>query len=206
MSDRIISVHKETEHRFLNFYTMLVRHRDGGESDYFMTSRAEKVEGLKAISHGDQPDGVGIYAVCGQNKDHVVLVRQYRYPLGGYIYELPAGLVEKGEKVEEAAVREFYEETGMKLTPVHAPEMFTKPRYMTIGLTDECCSTVYGYAEGKPDNSHQEATEDIQIVVADAKEVKRILEEENVAIMCAYQLMHFLQHIGDPFYFIEENV
>ena len=41
-------------------------------------------------------------------------------------------------------------------------------------------------------NSGEEASEEIQVVIADKEEVKRILKEENVAVMCAYQLMHFL--------------
>ena len=37
----------------------------------------------------------------------------------------------------------------------------------------------------------QEENEEIEIVLADKAEVRRILKEENVAIMCAYMLMHF---------------
>ena len=39
--------------------------------------------------------------------------------------------------------------------------------------------------------------------MADREEVKRILREENVAIMCAYMLMHFLKD-EDPFHFLQE--
>ena len=49
-------------------------------------------------------------------------------------------------------------------------------------------TTVYGYAEGEISKDAQEDTEEIEVVLADREEVKRILREENVAIMCAYQL------------------
>ena len=39
------------------------------------------------------------------------------------------------------------------------------------------------------------------LVLADRTEVKRILKEERVAIMCAYMLMHFLKD-EDPFEFL----
>jgi ADP-ribose pyrophosphatase len=43
---------------------------------------------------------------------HVVLVRQYRYAIDRWIWELPAGSVEAGEEVEAAARRECLEEIG----------------------------------------------------------------------------------------------
>ena len=42
-----------------------------------------------------------------------------------------------------------------------------------------------------------------RIVLADKKEVRRILKEENVAMMCAYMLLHFLKSEGDPLGFVE---
>lgn len=46
------------------------------------------------------------------DKDTVLLERQFRYALNRYLYELPAGYIEKGETPEEAARRELEEETG----------------------------------------------------------------------------------------------
>lgn len=43
---------------------------------------------------------------------HVLLVRQYRLPAGQVLLEVPAGGVDPGESVEEAAQRELQEETG----------------------------------------------------------------------------------------------
>lgn len=45
-------------------------------------------------------------------KDKVILVKQYRYPIRKFLYELPAGKVEKGESIYKAAKRELKEETG----------------------------------------------------------------------------------------------
>jgi ADP-ribose pyrophosphatase len=46
--------------------------------------------------------------------DHVILERQYRYPLGRTFIEFPAGKLEPGEGLLECAQRELLEETGYR--------------------------------------------------------------------------------------------
>jgi len=196
-------IEKKTSNRFLNFYEFEAIHRDGSVSPYYVSSRAKEIEQLKAVSHQNKPDGVILYGIYGEDKDKVVLIRQYRYPLGGYVYEFPAGLVEDGEDMLEAGIREMYEETGLIFQPVEAGS-YSRPFFTTIGMTDESCGTVYGYCSGTPTNTHQEASEEIQVVIADKEECKRILKEENVAIMCAYMLMHFIASEGDPLAFLNK--
>jgi len=41
-----------------------------------------------------------------------VIIEQYRPPVGKFVVELPAGLIDDGETPEEAAIRELREETG----------------------------------------------------------------------------------------------
>lgn len=201
----IRNITQNTKCKFLNFFTMDVTHKSGADSRYFVASRAQSVDKLKAVTHKNTADGVIIYSVYGEQRDKVVLVRQYRYPIDGYIYEFPAGLVEEGEDFKEAGMRELKEETGLLLDVVSVPDMYSKPYFTTIGMTDESCGTVYGYAKGEPDTAGQEDSEEIEIVLADKEEVRRILKEENVSIMCAYMLMHFLEsEDGHPFDFLGE--
>lgn len=201
----IRKITQETNHKFLNFFTMDVTHKNGKESQYFVASRAKRKEELKAVTHENHADGVVIYSVYGPKRDKVVLIRQYRYPLDGYVYEFPAGLVEPGEDFNEAAVREMKEETGLDLSPVRVSKEYSEPRYTTVGLTDESCATVYGYASGECSLKGLEESEELEIVLADKEEVRRILKEEHVALMCAYMMMHFLHaEDGKPFAFLEE--
>ena len=202
--DRIHKVVKQTDNRFLNMYELEVAHRDGKTSPYYMASRMEDPAKIKAVTKDNNPNGVIMYGIYGEQKDKVVLVRQYRYPIGSYVYEFPAGLVEPGENLIEAGVREMYEETGLTFSPVEAG-CYMKPFFTTVGMTDESCGTVFGYCSGQPTNSHQESSEDIQVIIADRDECRRILKEENVAIMCAYMLMHFIASEGDPLAFIKES-
>ena len=48
------------------------------------------------------------------DKNRVLLVRQYRLPADKYLWELPAGKVDEGETPLQAAKRELIEETGYR--------------------------------------------------------------------------------------------
>jgi ADP-ribose pyrophosphatase len=198
----IHEVRKMTDNRFLNMYEVEATSAKGKAVHYFVSSRAEKLEDLKLKSRQNKPDGVIIYSLYGEKRDRVVLIRQYRYTLGDYIYEFPAGLVDPGEDFHEGAARELYEETGLTLTPLPVDPAYEKPFFTTVGMTDESCATVYGYASGEISAAAQEDSEEIEVILADREEVRRILREENVAIMCAYMLMHFLNE-DDPFAFLK---
>lgn len=189
---KILKVQKQTDNRFVNIYELDNVHKSGREGKYFFASRADSIDSLKMTTRKNKPDGVIIYALAGEKKDKIVLIRQYRYPIDDYIYEFPAGLVEADEDYVRAAEREIYEETGMKFNRIEAPEGYERPFFTTIGMTDEACATVFGYCEGEPTSENQEDSEEIEVVLADRDEVRRILKEEKIAIMTAYMLMHFI--------------
>jgi 8-oxo-dGTP pyrophosphatase MutT (NUDIX family) len=46
------------------------------------------------------------------DKDTVLLIKQYRYAAGDFIWEIPAGTLNSGESPLECAKRELIEETG----------------------------------------------------------------------------------------------
>lgn len=198
---RIKDISQMTQNPYVNLYYVQGENKVGHLKKYYVASRAKTKAQLKMNTKINRPDGVVIYSLYGENHDKVVLIRQYRYAIDGYVYEFPAGLIDDGEDAHTAAVRELHEETGLILSPLPAEQMYENPRYTTIGMTDESCATVYGYASGEISRKYLEENEEIQVVLADRKEVRRILREEQVAIICAYQLMHFLQD-AEPFAFL----
>ena len=61
--------------------------------------------------------GIHAAVILAVDDGHVILVEQYRVPLGCNCLELPAGLVgddEAGEAADTAAIRELEEETGYR--------------------------------------------------------------------------------------------
>lgn len=192
-----------TENPHVNLYHLDVKSKTGRKGHYYVASRAKTENDLKIRTKKNTPDGVIIYSLYGEKKDKVVLVRQYRYAIDSYIYEFPAGLVEPGEDYKEAGIREMKEETGLELSPIDVDPAYEKPYFTTIGMTDESCATVYGYTSGEISGDGLEDSEELEIVLADREEVRRILREEKAAIMTAYMLMHFL-HDEEPFAFLRE--
>ena len=64
---------------------------------------------------------------------HIILIRQYRYAVNRWLWELPAGSVDPGEEPEAAAVRECHEEIGL------VPDTIVRlaSLYPTPGFCDE---------------------------------------------------------------------
>jgi 8-oxo-dGTP pyrophosphatase MutT (NUDIX family) len=78
------------------------------------------------------PGAVGVVALDEQ--DRMVLVRQYRHPVGHRLVEPPAGLLDApGEDLRLAAGRELWEETGLEAADWRVlVDLYTSP-----GMTDE---------------------------------------------------------------------
>lgn len=97
-----------------------VRFPDGSTGELEMIHHSGASAVLPVLSDPAGPD------------PQVVLVRQYRYAAGGWLYEVPAGRPQRqGEPWDECARRELLEETGLvagelvKMTTIHTTPGFT---------------------------------------------------------------------------------
>lgn len=66
-----------------------------------------------AVTKLDIFEHPGASAVVPFDGTHVTLIRQYRYAAGGYLWEIPAGTLERGEDPLDCAKRELTEEAGL---------------------------------------------------------------------------------------------
>lgn len=107
--------------RVINLDVDLVRYPDGseGELDIIRHPGASAIVPFLSDPAGDDPQ--------------VLLIRQYRYATGGYLFEIPAGRLDLGEKPEDCARRELREETGCTAGSMR----FMTSMWTTPGFTDE---------------------------------------------------------------------
>jgi len=88
--------------------------------------------GAKALREVVRHRG-SVAAIPVDDQGRVVLVRQYRHPVGEALWEVPAGILEKGESPEQAVRREVEEEVGRRAGHVERLAVF----HPTPGFCDE---------------------------------------------------------------------
>lgn len=108
---------------------------------------------LEIVRH---PGGAAVVALDAD--DRVCLLRQYRHAAGGWLWELPAGKLERDEEPRATAERELAEEAGLRARDWHKLGAVL----MTPGFCDE---TIHLYLAGRltPVATQQERHELIEI-------------------------------------------
>ena len=134
--------------QFITLNRDVVRFPDGttAEMDIARHPGASAVVPFMSGPMGDEPQ--------------ILMLRQYRYAAGGYLYEIPAGRLDEGETPMECAVRELKEETGC--TAGHIEPMTSI--LTTPGFTDEVIHLFMatGLTHGEP---NREADEFVELVI-----------------------------------------
>jgi 8-oxo-dGTP pyrophosphatase MutT (NUDIX family) len=136
-------------------------------------TRPDGIPGVYGVVHY-RSRSVGIVAIDA--RDRVLLVGQYRYALGAYSWEIPAGGSAHGEDTLDAAHRELKEETGYT-----ADSMRLLVRaYMSNSISDEegYCYLARSLHEGK---ASPEGSEAIQLRWLELGEVLRAISSGEIS-------------------------
>jgi ADP-ribose pyrophosphatase len=155
----VIGTSKLTDVNHLNLFALEYLDRNGTPRIWHMATRQPSP---KCISRTFEPPDAVVIVAVHEAQQKLVLIREYRVPLGDFQYGFPAGLVDPGESLEAAAVRELKEETGLTATDILrvSPAVYSSP-----GVTDESVAMVYARCQGTPSNGGNEASEDIQVIL-----------------------------------------
>jgi len=142
----------------------------GKEKGYEYVSR-QKQEQCPGEQHG--ADAVGII-VTDPTGDKILICKEFRMAVGDWVYNFPAGLIDPGESVEEAAIRELKEETGLELYEI---TYTLTPAITAAGFSTERVATIIGKAIGLFQPSHSEMEEIIPCWYS-KKEARELLRQD----------------------------
>jgi len=99
--------------------------------------------------------------------DKYLLVKQYRAPVGKYVFEVVAGCVEEGEDPKECAEREIKEETGYEpLSIVSFGEIYPSPGYSSEKIT-----LYYSVLDPERGPQNLDHDEEVEVVELTAEEI-----------------------------------
>ncbi len=171
---KINCVKKLTAFKFLNLFSVSYKDRAKKNKEWIFASRSSRLNPLEE----DQSDVDAVVVVPYHKKEEkLVLIKEFRVALGDYQYGFPAGLVDKGESVEEAGKRELFEETGLTVTKIinQSPAVFS-----SSGLTDESLCLMFVECEGIPSTLYNEASEDIEVVMVSRSKAMEIIKGEGI--------------------------
>jgi ADP-ribose diphosphatase len=153
----IRSAAKLTNSKWLNMFEVSYVDPEGRIRAWQTVSRTAEPKCI--TGEYDTPDAV-VIVPFHTTAAKLVITREFRVPLAGYEYGFPAGLVDKGETIAQAARRELMEETGLKLTRCIK---ISPPLYSSAGMTDESVSMVYGECDGQPSTEGNIGSELIEV-------------------------------------------
>ncbi len=154
-------------HSSLRIYEGRILNLRVDEIDAYHGDRTRKVE---VVEHAG-----GVAIIAQPAPETIVLVKQYRHAVGGDLWEVPAGMIERGEPPLETAKRELIEETGYRAERWRALwSIYTTPGF--------CEERIYFFvAEGlSQGESAPEDDESFELRVWDLEEAWRLVERDEL--------------------------
>jgi ADP-ribose pyrophosphatase len=110
----------------------------------------------------------------------VILVRQYRYAVNAFLWELPAGSVDEGESPEQAARRECHEEIGLvPSTIVRLSAMYPTPGY----CDEEMVFFRLSGLEKTDEQAEVDEDEDIETTVFELRDAREMVRRGEIQDM-----------------------
>jgi ADP-ribose pyrophosphatase len=174
----ILKVEKLTDEKWLNLYAATFRNGDH-TGRWVFASRKPGDDPYKVANRCDAVLIVAILRESGK-PPRLVLEKEFRVPIGGSVYNLPAGLVDPGENIEDTVRRELLEETGFEVTKIHR---VTPPLYSSSGMSDEAAAIAYVDCTSTPGGGPKpDGSEVIEVLLLDYDAVCRTCENPDLGI------------------------
>jgi ADP-ribose pyrophosphatase len=186
---KVTGVEKITNEKWLNLFRATFEHNSHKGSWVFASRRSNP-------EPGEHIDAVIIVPVLHEDgkPPRLVMVKEFRVPVGNYCLAFPAGLLEKGESIEDAVRREMHEETGLEVTRFRK---ISPSLQSSAGMTDETSVIAFIDVTGKPNTANLEASEDIEVLLLDMADVSRLCDNPGSAVDGkAWSTLYMFQVMG----------
>jgi ADP-ribose pyrophosphatase len=179
----IQKIEQLTHEKWLNLYAATFEH-DGHNGRWVYASRQSQPQ----TKHSAEAVIIVPVQRMRNKPPRLVMVKEFRIPVGDYVYAFPAGLIDPGESIEEAARRELREETGLEVVAVHR----------VTQLTDEAVSMIFVDARAMPKKQPKlDASEDLQVLLLDFPAICRLCDDRSVRIEArAWTILYSYQQLG----------
>jgi ADP-ribose pyrophosphatase len=186
----IHKIEQLTHEKWLNLFAATFEH-NGHDGLWLFASRHPQPNADRSA------DAVIIVPILrtANEPPRLVMVKEFRVPIGDYIFAFPAGLLDAGESIEDTARRELREETGLEVAAVRR---VTQPLYSSSGLTDEAVAMVFVDAHLTPEALPKlDASEDLEVVLLDFAGVCRLCDDASARIDAkAWGVLYLYQQLG----------
>lgn len=171
---KIIKANIIAKLKFVTLFAVSYADRRGNTRLWHMVSRAEQP---KCISGASKRADAAIIVPYHRRENKLVVIREFRVPVGDFQYGFPAGLLDPGEELAVTAGRELHEETGLELVRIYrySPAIFS-----SAGLTDETIAMVFAEVDGTPSIRHTGDSEEIELFLMDRQEVQALLQRGDI--------------------------
>jgi len=181
MKQTITTVEARSKHLFYNCTTYF--DKSGKQREWYWVER---------------PNNTKAVVIVATVEGKLVVAEEFRVPVNGYVWDLPAGLIDQNEIPEEAAVRELKEETGLDVIKIDRVTPFT---FSSPGLTNESVCLAYVQASGELSTANTEDSEDIKVHLMSPSDVSKLIVEklcgtggEKVGARAFFVFEHFARH------------
>ncbi len=197
---KITNLKKLESTKFMGLYDIEYTNKNNEQKHWTVASRKNE-EILKNIYLKNKEDKVDAVVVAALHvkEEKLVLIKQFRVPINKYIYELPAGLIDNDDSIEDTVKRELKEETGLDVISINSINANDK-LYLSPGMTDESVALVYCLCDGKISNKYLESDEEIEAILVSKEEAQNLLEEGEALDIKMYLMLQMFIKLGNKMF------
>lgn len=169
------SIKKKEAGHYITRYDLAYETEDKKEKVYEIISRNKNLTSPEQLY--DSPVDSVVLIIHDEVNEHILLNKEFRLAVNDWVYNFPAGLIDPGETPLEAAARELYEETGLKLETV---DDIIPESYGAVGFSNEKNLCIVGTASGSFKKSSS-TVEEIEAGWFNRDQIRKLIKSERFA-------------------------